>query len=91
MKVLIIGSGVSALIAAKTFLENNCTVYLVDAGNYKEKIKNDKSIKFFPKINKSPKFQSETIVNSFFKFQSKYKIKTKNFFLGLKKIQKIYF
>ena len=81
MKVLIIGSGVSAIIAAKTFLENNCTVYLVDAGNYKETIKNNKSIEFFPKVNKSPKFQSETIINSFSKFRSKYKIKTKNFFL----------
>lgn len=82
MKVAIIGSGVSAIIAAKTFLEYNCTVYLVDAENYKEKIYVNKSNKFFPKINKSPKFQSKTILNSFAKFKSKYKIKTKNFFLA---------
>ena len=82
MKVAIIGSGVSAIIAAKTFLEYNCTVYLVDAENYKEKININKSNKFIPTINKSPKFQSKSILNSFAKFKSKYKIKTKNFFLA---------
>lgn len=81
MKVLIIGSGISAILVAKTFLEYDYKVYLVDSENYSDKVEYKKKVKFLPNINQSPKFQNKTIKTSFVKFKKKYKIKTKNFYL----------
>ena len=38
MKVAIIGSGISGILVAKTFLESDYEVYLFDAGNLNLKI-----------------------------------------------------
>ncbi len=83
MNILVIGSGVSAIIVAKTFLEYKHKVSLIDPENYLDKEKNkDKTKKsFFPKIIKSPKFENKNLLDSIKKFKKKYNIKTKNFFL----------
>ena len=47
MNVLIIGSGTSAVTAAKTFLEFNYKVYLIDSGNFKDNLEYKKKILFF--------------------------------------------
>ena len=49
MNVAIIGSGISAIIVAKTFLEYNHKVYLFDSENIlkKEKVDNKQNVKFF--------------------------------------------
>jgi NADH dehydrogenase FAD-containing subunit len=83
MKVVVIGSGISAIIVAKTFLENNYKVYLIDPGNILDnpKIKVKYKYKFLPDINKSPKFKNKLLINSVRQFKKNYNIKTKNFFL----------
>ena len=83
MNIAIIGSGVSAVIVAKTFLEYNYKVYLIDSGNVleKENIENIKQSNFIPDIKKSPKYNNKHLANSLKKFKKKYNIRTKNFFL----------
>ena len=83
MKVVVIGSGISALIVAKTFLEYNYKVYLIDSENIldEEKSEQKKKNKFLPNITKSPKFNNKDLIDSLKKFKKKYNIKTKNFFL----------
>ncbi len=81
MNVLIIGSGTSAVTAAKTFLEFNYKVYLIDSGNFKDNLEYKKKNTFFPNFKNSPKFQNKPLINSIKKFKREYKIKTKNFFL----------
>ncbi len=83
MNIVIIGSGISAVIVAKTFLEYKYKVYLIDSGNVldKETKKNKKQYKFLPDIKKSPKYNNKNLTNSLKIFKKKYNIKTKNFFL----------
>jgi len=83
MNIVVIGSGISASIVAKTFLEHNHKVHLIDAGNIldNEKIELKKKYKILPNIKKSPKFDNKPLVDSIKRFKKKYKIKTKNFFL----------
>jgi len=81
MKIAIIGSGTSAIIAAKTFLEHNYKVYLFDAKDHKDNYSYTKKSKFFPSIKKSPKFENNKLIDSINEFKKKYKIKTKKFFL----------
>ena len=81
MNIIIIGSGTSAIVTAKTFLENNYTVYLIDSENIDKKFYYKKKINFLPNIKKSPKFHNKTLQNSIKKFKKKYNIKTKNFLL----------
>ena len=82
MNILVIGSGISAIIVAKTFLEHKHKVSLIDSDNYlKKKNKIEAKNKFFPNVNKSPKFTNKNLLNSIKKFKKKYNIKTKNFFL----------
>ena len=83
MNIIVIGSGVSAIIVAKTFLEHKHKVCLIDSNHYldKEKISYKKTKNYLPRINKSPKFNNVNLVNSIKKFKNKYNIKTKNFFL----------
>ena len=66
MNVLIIGSGISAINVAKTFLEYNHKVYLIDSGNVleKESIKNKRSSSFLPNIKKSPKYNNKYLTLS---------------------------
>jgi hypothetical protein len=84
MRVVIIGSGVSAVIVAKTFLEYNYKVFLIDSENAlnKDQIELRQKKYFLPDIKKSPKFQNKKFIASLKKFKKKYKIKTKNFFLA---------
>ena len=84
MNVVIIGSGLSAVIVAKTFLEYNYKVFLIDSENALDTNKKEYRQKkyFLPNIKKSPKFQNKEFIASLKKFKKKYKIKTKNFFLA---------
>ena len=81
MNIAIIGSGISAVSAAKTFIEANYNVHMFDSNNYKEDNRPEKKLKFFPKINSSPKYNDQIIIKAINDFKDKYKIKTKNFFL----------
>ena len=83
MNIAIIGSGVSAVIVAKTFLEYNYMVYLIDSGTVleKENIENIKQSNFIPDIKKSPKYNNKHLANLLIKFKKKYNIKKNNFFL----------
>ena len=47
MKIAIIGSGISGILVAKTFLESDYEVYLFDAGNLNLKISDKKKLSFF--------------------------------------------
>ena len=60
MKVAIIGSGISAIIVAKTFLKYNYKVYLIDSNNVldNENIKYKYKDKFIFDIKKSPKYNN---------------------------------
>ena len=84
MNVVIIGSGISAIMAAKTFLEYNYKVFLIDSENAldKDKIERRQKKQFLPDIKKSPRFHNKNFVDSLKKFKKKYNIKTKNFFLA---------
>ena len=84
MNIVIIGSGVSAIMVAKTFLEYNYKVFLIDSENAldKDEIEYRQKTYFLPDIKRSPKFHNKKFVNSLKKFKKKYKIKTKNFFLA---------
>ena len=83
MNIVVIGSGISATIVSKTFLEYNYKVHLIDSGNIldKEKIEPKRKFKLLPNIKKSPKFDNKFLINSINQFKKKYNIKTKNFFL----------
>ena len=82
MNIIVIGSGVSAIIVAKTFLEYSHNVCLIDSEHYLDKEKSYfKKKSLFSNINKSPKFNNIDLINSIKKFKKKYNIKTKNFFL----------
>ena len=82
MNIAIIGSGSSAIISAKTFLENGYKVYLFDSDDHNDKLFYKKKLRLFPNLNKSPKYQNKILVNSIKKFKKKYNIKTENFFLA---------
>ena len=84
MKVAIIGSGISAIIVAKTFLKYNYKVYLIDSNNVldNENIKYKYKDKFIFDIKKSPKYNNISLTQSLKKFKKKYNISTKNFFLA---------
>ena len=60
MKIAVIGSGISAIIVAKTFLEYNYKVYLIDSENVldKENVKYKQKDIFIPDIKKSPKYKN---------------------------------
>jgi len=83
MKIAIIGSGISAVIVAKTFLEHNYKVHLIDSENVldRENIEQKQQNKFIPNIKKSPKYNNKYLTRALKKFKKKYNIKTKNFFL----------
>lgn len=81
MNVVIIGSGTSAIIIAKTFLEYNHQVCLIDAGNLDHVIEHKIKTKFLPDLKRSPKFQNKLLSDAIKKFKKKYNIKTKNFYL----------
>ena len=83
MKIAIIGSGISAVIVAKTFLEHNYKVHLIDSENVldRENVEQKKQNKFIPNIKKSPKYNNKYLTRALKKFKKRYNIKTKNFFL----------
>ena len=81
MNIAIIGSGISGITAAKTFLEFNYKVYLFDANDFDEKTDIKKEINLFKKNDTSPKFNNEIIKNSIKSFKKRYKLTTNNFFL----------
>ena len=81
MNVVIIGSGTSGIIVAKTFLEYNYRVHLIDSENFTDDIENKTRAKFLPSLKRSPKFDNKPFIRSIKKFKKKYNIITKNFFL----------
>ena len=84
MKIAVIGSGISAVIVAKTFLKYNYKVHLIDSEDIldKENVNSEKQNKFIPNIKKSPKYNNKNFIKSLKKFKKKYNIKTKKFFLA---------
>ena len=52
MKIAIIGSGISAVIVAKTFLEHNYKVHLIDSENVldRKKLKKNNKINLYLKL-----------------------------------------
>jgi hypothetical protein len=84
MNIVVIGSGISAIIVAKTFLEYNYKVSLVDTDHYqnKEAVEHKKKKFMLHDIKMSPKFNNKNLVISIKKFKKKYNISTKNFFLA---------
>ncbi len=83
MNIVVIGSGISAIIVAKTFLEYNYKVSLVDNDHYQNKEAVEYKKKFMHHdIKMSPKFNNKNLATSIKKFKKKYNIRTKNFFLA---------
>jgi len=80
MKVAIIGSGISGVTAAKSFLEKNYEISMFDASEFKIDYKNN--VSFFPNLKYSPKFQNIGFEKNRKKFLEKYKIISPNFFLA---------
>ena len=82
MKLAIIGSGVSAITAAQTFLNAGYEIYLFDSNDFNEDNNPDKKLSFFPQVKTSPKYNDVVVKKSINRFKKKYKVKTKNFFLA---------
>ncbi len=78
MKVAIIGSGISGVTAAKSFLEKNYEISMFDASDFKTESKN--KLSFFPSLKNSPKFQNKNFENNRNSFMSNYNITSPNFF-----------
>ena len=55
MNVVIIGSGTSGIIVAKTFLDYNYKVHLIDSENFTDDIENKIRAKFLPSLNQPTK------------------------------------
>ena len=53
MNVVIIGSGTSGIIVAKTFLEYNYRVHLIDSENFTDDIENKTRAKFLPSLKQN--------------------------------------
>ena len=66
MKIAIIGSGISAVIVAKTFLEHDYKVHLIDSENVldKENIEQIQQNKLIPDIKKSTKYNNKYLIRS---------------------------
>ena len=82
MKIAIIGSGISGISVAKTFLEANYEVYLFDAGNLNSQTRYKKELSFLPKTKISPKYEHPLIKKGIEKFKKNYKVRLKIFFLA---------
>ena len=82
MKIAIIGSGISGILVAKTFLEANYEVYLYDANNLRKKTLNKKKLSFLPQTKISPKYDDPLIKKGISQFKKNYGVKIKNFFLA---------
>lgn len=82
MKIAIIGSGLSGISVAKTFLDANYEVYLFDSGNLKKKDLSKKKLSFFPRTKISPKYDEPLIKRGISQFKRNYQVKLKNFFLA---------
>ena len=82
MKLAIIGSGISALTTAQTFLNAGYEIYFFDSNDFNKKNNPNKKLSFFPKVTTSPKYNDINIKKSISRFKKKYRIKTKNFFLA---------
>jgi len=82
MKIAIIGSGISAVIVAKTFLEHNYKVHLIDSENVldRENVEQKQQNKFIPDIKKSPKYNNKYLTRSLKKFKKNITLKQKIFF-----------
>ena len=69
MNIAIIGSGTSGIIVAKTFLEYNYKVHLIDSENFTDDIENKLTAKFLPSLKRSPKFDNKPLIKSIKKFK----------------------
>ena len=56
MKLAIIGSGISALTTAQTFLNAGYEIYFFDSNDFNKKNNPNKKLSFFPKVTTSPKY-----------------------------------
>lgn len=79
MKIAIIGSGTSAIMAAQSFLKKEFEVHMFESSGDYEK-KNEIDINFFPKFDRSPKFNNTNLMKSIQKFGNKYNLYKENFF-----------
>lgn len=84
MNIVVIGSGISAIIVAKTFLEYKYKVSLIDSDHYQNKEAVERKKFFFMphNVKMSPKFNDKNLTISIKKFKKKYNVRTKNFFLA---------
>lgn len=80
MKVAIIGSGISGVTAAKTFIQKNYEISMFDANDFEIEYKNN--VSFIPNLKSSPKFQNTSFIKNKENFHKKYKIFSHNFFLA---------
>lgn len=78
MKVAIIGSGISGVTVAKSFLEKNYEISMFDASDFKKDSKD--KVSFFPNLKNSPKFKNKNFENNRNSFASKYNLTSPNFF-----------
>lgn len=78
MKVAIIGSGISGVTAAKSFIQNNYEVSMFDSSDFEIEYKN--KVSFFPDLKNSPKFQNISFVKNRENYLKKYGIISPNFF-----------
>ena len=79
MKIAIIGSGISAVTAAKSFIDQQYEVYMFE-GSKNRRIINNNKLNFLPSLKTSPKFNNELLKQSINDFNQNYNIKTENFF-----------
>ena len=62
MKVAIIGSGISGVTAAKTFIQKNYEISMFDANDFEIEYKNN--VSFIPNLKSSPKFQNTSFIKN---------------------------
>ena len=79
MKIAIIGSGISAVTAAKSFIDQQYEVYMFE-GSKNRRIINNNKLNFLPSLKTSPKYNNELLKQSINDFNQNYNIKTENFF-----------
>jgi hypothetical protein len=78
MKVAIIGSGISGVTTAKSFIQKNYEVSMFDSSDFEIKYKDN--VSFFPNLKTSPKFQNISFVKNRENYLKKYEIISSNFF-----------
>ena len=73
MKIAIIGSGISAVTAAKSFIDQQYEVYMFE-GSKNRRIINNNKLNFLPSLKTSPKYNNELLKQSINDFNQNYNI-----------------